>query len=67
MMTWVVREYIEGPLDGQYVEGEGSPPPFSTVHDEAGLCLGGYVLTAWSMPVATYRWREGATNIGDLA
>lgn len=47
----VLREYLGGPLDGQLEEHEGSPPAFLLGP------RGRYVLSAWQLPVATYRWR----------
>lgn len=47
----MLREYLGGPLDGQLEEHEGSPPAFLLGP------RGRYVLSAWQLPVATYRWR----------
>ena len=52
----VVRHFVDGPLDGQFVESHDRPQPYlGAVVANDGL-VHRYVLTAWRIPEATYTY-----------
>lgn len=58
MARWlhVVRHFLGGPLDGNYVEAHERPAPWLGVMGGRDGLLHRYVLTGWRMPEATYTY-----------
>ena len=59
MRPWihVVRVFKGGPIGGERLETNGSPPPFCEVTDlDNPNLVHTYVLSEWRKPEATYTW-----------